>query len=130
MKKLGCISAFTFAVLAAGAFAADNTTPAPHHPAGPPAGEIPSHEDMHSDWTLEEARKHAHERADKLDKMKPEEWAEHQKKRHEFREKWQKMTPEQKESWKKEMHEKREKRREEKKAGNAPKQDVPAPSGL
>lgn len=55
-------------------------------------------EDMHADkqghqWTLEEARKHAHERADELDKMTPKEFAERQKKHQEWKEKWKNMTP-------------------------------------
>jgi hypothetical protein len=81
------------------AFAADDA--AKDKPAAPI-------ENQHKEWTLEDARKHAHEYADKLDKMTPEQWAEHQKKRHEWRDKWHQMTPEEKEAFKKKQHDKRE----------------------
>ena len=69
-------------------FAADGPPVAPHAPAAGAAGEG----DRHKDWvpydqlTLEQARKHAHEHADKLDKMTPEEWSAHKQKVMEKRE--------------------------------------------
>jgi len=45
-------------------------------------------------WTLDDARRNAHELADKLDKMTPQEWTEIQKKREESLRKWARMSPE------------------------------------
>ena len=84
-------------------------------PPPPPHGEMPRPgESGHGkEWTLEEARKHAHERADKLDKMTETEWAEEQKKRKEaFRAMLDKMSPEQKERFFKEKAERRQERQQ------------------
>jgi hypothetical protein len=99
MKKQSLISiaAAAFAVLATNAFAADDAN-APASPAATPG---------RHQLTIEEARKHAHDRAEKLDKMSPEEYKAKQEKRHEFREKWKKMTPEEKEAFKKSRREAR-----------------------
>jgi hypothetical protein len=49
--------------------------------------------------TLEEARKAAHEKADRLDRMTPEEWAHHEQRRRELFERVSKMTPQQREKF-------------------------------
>jgi len=92
MKKQGLIIA-ALALLATSAFATASMAQQQ-----PPAGGPPPVDGMHHEWTLEEARKHAHEQADRFDKMTPQEWAEHEKRRREFFDKWDKMTPEQKEA--------------------------------
>jgi hypothetical protein len=121
MKKHLLLIVAALLVPAAGAFAADKTpekgdsanTKTEHSTAGDYAGG--------KDWTLDEARKRAHEnvqssqeRADKLDKMTEDEWKEHLKKRHAFMAKWEKMTPEEREAVKKERAERREERRQKK----------------
>lgn len=124
MRKFLMLSTAVLTLVSAGAMAAD---PVPNNPAPPAAaGEM----GKHHQWTLEEARKHAHEWADKLDKMTPDEWAEHEKKRGEFFEKWNKMTPEEKENFRKERHEKKMHKQEGKNetpAAQAPK--APASGG-
>jgi hypothetical protein len=94
MQKHWLISAATLALISTGAWAADDSGSA-----APATGK-------HHARTLEEARKHAHEYADKLDKMTESEWNEKQQKRHAWREKWKTMTPEEKAAYKKERAEK------------------------
>ena len=53
----------------------------------------------HHPWTLDDARRHAHEYADKLDKMTPQEWADMQKRRQGLIRKWAGMTPEERNSY-------------------------------
>ncbi len=126
MQKLTMISTALLMALAANMVLAADATGNKIKDAAP--GDSPMqqrHEEMMGggkmghDWTLEEARKHAHERAEKLDKMTPQEWAEHQKRRHEWRDHWKSMTVEQKKEWR----EKRKERMNEKKndaAGKKP----------
>ena len=121
MKKHILFSVLALYVMANGALAnATHDSPPPPPPAHedamgvPPEGMNPK--DPHKEWTLEEARKKAHEHAEKLDKMTPEQWAEHQKKRKEFMEKWHNMTPEQKEDFRK----KREEHRKQKEESSTP----------
>ncbi len=106
------LSGIAILVMAAsGAYAADQAQPAAKTAAPAQSAATDSNDNSHmgKDWTLDEARRHAHEsaekakeRADKLDKMTESEWAEHLKKRHAFLEKMKKMTPEdRKEYWKK-----------------------------
>jgi hypothetical protein len=76
----------------------------------PPAAPAPEKSKLaypaHHSRTLDEARKAAHERAEKLDKMTEAEWTQTQQKRHAWREKWKQMTPEEKEAYKKSHHRK------------------------
>lgn len=108
MKKHWLTGAAMLALVATSGFAADPSSPPASggstETAAPASDTDGGHKGHHKEWTLEEARKHAHERADKLDKMTPDEWAAHQKKRKEGHEKWKSMTPEQREAWKKEHH--------------------------
>ena len=98
-------------LMASSALAVEDThKPAPHDaPPPPPHGdEMPPHPMRGKEWTLQEARQHAHEHADKLDKMTEEEWSEKQKKRREHFEKMDKMSPQEKEAYYKNKAEKRE----------------------
>lgn len=112
MTKSWFIGTAALVLLASSAYAADDKAapPAPHEEMehGGPG------EHHHGDWvpyeqyTLEEARKHAHEKADKLDKMTQAEWDAHKKevlaRKAEHKAKWDAMTPEekqkQKDAWK------------------------------
>jgi Skp family chaperone for outer membrane proteins len=78
-------------------------------------------------WTIEEARKHAHERAEKLDKMTEAEWNAKQQKSHEWRAKWKAMTPEEKDAYKKMRIAKRHHKEEE--SATAPASVAPAAGG-
>lgn len=105
MKKILLIATTSLTLLAGSAYANDETPPPP-----PPHGG-PAHMDgdyvPYEQLTLEKAREHAHKRAEKLDKMTPEEWDAHKKKVMERREKWKSMTPDQREKFKDEMRAKR-----------------------
>lgn len=101
-------------LLAVNAFAAD-APPAPHGDTPPPHGDMlppPPPGESGRMETLEDARKKAHEHADKMDKMTESEWAEHQKKRQEFMDKWHKMSPQEKEDFRKKRDERKQERRE------------------
>lgn len=75
--------------------------------------------------TLEKAREHAHQWADKLDKMTPEEWETHKKRAMEMREKWKNISPEQRAQLKKEVQEYREKRMQSMKTEGKPSTAAP-----
>lgn len=96
MKKHWLISVAWIALTASGAWAADTSS-----------SNSPS--TAYHEWTLDEARKHAHEKADTLDKMTEEEWAQKQAKHHAWYDKWKKMTPEEKAAYKKSRAAKRHK---------------------
>ncbi len=90
-----CLTGAAAALLfcAAGAMAEDKAAPAtPESPPGSIAAAMGGMPKIH-EMTLEEARKKAHERADKLDKMTQAEWDEQQKERREFMDRFAKMTP-------------------------------------
>lgn len=105
MKKLLLLSITALTLASTGASAIDNTQKTVSTESKQPA----TYEHMEKDWTLEEARKKAHEKADKLDKMTEEEYAKYQKNRHEYREKLRSMTPEQREEFFKKKHEEKSK---------------------
>lgn len=125
MRKLLLLS-ITALSLAAGSVWAASEGPQPAPEVKPTEHAGPKGK-MHA-WTLEEARKHAHEHADMLDKMTEAEWAEHQKKwekHHEFREKLHNMSPEERDEFFKKMH---EKHKHDKDANAAPKTDSAPPA--
>ncbi len=140
MKKLLLLSIAALIMSAGGAFAAGNTPTGTMPPSHEEHGMPPHGDDMEmgKDWTLDEARKRAHEHADKareyaekLDKMTEEDWAKHLKKRHEFMERLNKMTPEQREEFFKNRREKREEWREKHDgdvSGNHPANTPPTPN--
>jgi hypothetical protein len=72
-------------------------------------GMMPEGVGMHHDMTLEEARKHAHEMAAKLDKMTPAEWNERQARRKAFFAKVDKMTPAERDAFFQERRERHQK---------------------
>lgn len=98
MFLLTC-TAFCLVASATAAGAADSATRTP-------AGTVPSlgatarpvHKTPHT-YTLDEARKSAHEYAAKLDKMTPQEWDEMLKRRQEAFEKWKLMTPQERKAY-------------------------------
>lgn len=120
MKKHIIVGIAAFLAMSGSVLATDNsssgTPPVVAHshpmiPAGAPADA--SSPDFDKDWTLDEARKHAHEKAEreqkyaeKLDKMNEKEWAEHEKKRHAFMDKMKNMTPEERKQY---WHDRKEK---------------------
>lgn len=85
MKKLLWVCAAVY-VLCAGQIvsAADQVAP---NASGRGTAEVPNGSEHHP-WTLEEARKHAHDYADNLDKMTPGEWDAMLEKRRQSMEKW------------------------------------------
>jgi|GEM_PF-7095446 len=119
IRKHLLLSAIALTLATGNVFAAPGQDAPP-----PPMGE---HEDGRPPQSLAEARKKAHERAEKLDKMTEQEFAEHEKKHREWMEKWHNMTPEQQEEIKKRQAE----RRQERQAGTAnsqPAGNAPAPA--
>ena len=143
MKKQWLIGVAMLALLASNALAADDATK--NAPAPSSTSTVAEEHGM----TLEEARKRAHEHADKLDKMTEQEWANHEKKRHEWKDKWQHMTPEEKaehakkhhewmEKWDKmtpeekaehkKKHEERKEKKEKEDSTSAPPDSAKAPS--
>ncbi|HEU5046375.1 MAG TPA: hypothetical protein VFT64_00875 [Rickettsiales bacterium] len=131
MKKLLLLSITALTLTAGSVFAASagtepKPTPAPMEHAGPGGEMDMHHEEMHHEWTLQEARKHAHEMADKLDKMTEAEWAEHQKKRREFKEKIHNMSPEERKEFFKNIHEKHMRKHDKDAGGAAPAGSAPA----
>jgi Spy/CpxP family protein refolding chaperone len=102
MKKYLLASALMlamFATQASAQSAEDAGSPPPPPPSHEDAGG-PPHDGGHEHgkpfhhWTLDEARKHAHERAEQLDKMTPDQYAKEQEAREE---KWR----ERRADWKK-----------------------------
>ncbi len=58
-----------------------------------------SHRTEHHRWTLDEARRHAHEYADKLDRTTPQEWEAMQDRREQEFKKWKTMSPQQRQAY-------------------------------
>lgn len=124
MKKQLLISTMMLLLASSHAYAAD--APAASTPATPaPAADTPAPKETgekHHGMTLDEARKRAHERAEKLDKMTEDEWAEKQKKHHEWMDKWHSMTPEEKDAYKKMKQAKRHHKEQDESAAPAVRQ--------
>ncbi len=91
-------TAVSLVVSAAAANAADTAARNPANAMPGVGAGTPSNKTQHI-WTLDEARKHAHEYADRLDKMTPQEWGEMRKKRQESLEKWRRMTPQERKAY-------------------------------
>jgi hypothetical protein len=95
MKRfLAACAAMTLFASAQGAISADAAARNPAT-ASPASSGVKTTNKARYGWSLDEARKHAHEYADKLDKITPEEWDSIQKKRAEQMKRWRAMTPEQ-----------------------------------
>jgi hypothetical protein len=119
MRKHLMIGTALVLLASTGAWAADNSA-APAAPAteaatpssapitqgAAPTDAAVTHHGHRHQWTLEEARKRAHARADKLDKMTEAEYEAQQEKRHAAHEKWKSMTPEERAAAKKARHDK------------------------
>jgi hypothetical protein len=87
-KTLSCVTAILLGCIAQFSYAGDQTPAADGDSTQTRKIEMNGAKEHHP-WTLEDARRHAHEYADRLDKMTPEEWNAMLEKRKERMKQWE-----------------------------------------